>query len=162
MYITVKEAAEKWGISDRRVRVLCAGGKIPGAFQQGRGWKVPIDAVKPADGRYKSTKSLLEQIEEKKNELVSRRPFTEGEVARLNEEFTVEYTYNSNAIEGNTLTLRETDMVLRGLTINKKPLKDHLEAVGHRDAFDFVCELVKGNKPLTDSVIKQIDRKSVV
>ncbi|TDP58472.1 Fic family protein [Aminicella lysinilytica] len=156
MYITVKEAAEKWGISDRRVRVLCAGGKIPGAFQQGRGWKVPIDAVKPADGRYKSTKSLLEQIEEKKNELVSRRPFTEGEVARLNEEFTVEYTYNSNAIEGNTLTLRETDMVLRGLTINKKPLKDHLEAVGHRDAFDFVCELVKGNKPLTDSVIKQI------
>lgn len=156
MYITVKEAAEKWVISDRRVRVLCAGGKIPGAFQQGRGWKVPIDAVKPADGRYKSTKSLLEQIEEKKNELVSRRPFTEGEVARLNEEFTVEYTYNSNAIEGNTLTLRETDMVLRGLTINKKPLKDHLEAVGHRDAFDFVCELVKGNKPLTDSVIKQI------
>lgn len=156
MYITVKEAAEKWGISDRRVRVLCAGGKIPGAFQQGRGWKVPIDAVKPADGRYKSTKGLLEQIEEKKNELVSRRPFTEGEVARLNEEFTVEYTYNSNAIEGNTLTLRETDMVLRGLTINKKPLKDHLEAVGHRDAFDFVCELVKGNKPLTDSVIKQI------
>ena len=40
------------------------------------------------------------------------------------------YTYNSNAIEGNTLTLRETDMVLRGLTIDRKPLKDHMEAVG--------------------------------
>ncbi|WAM07641.1 hypothetical protein [Mycoplasmopsis cynos] len=46
--------------------------------------------------------------------------FTEGELARLNEEFTIEYTYNSNAIEGNSLTLRETDLVLKGLTINKK------------------------------------------
>ena len=43
---------------------------------------------------------------------------------RLTEEFIVEYTYNSNAIEGNTLTLRETDMVLRGLSINRKPLKE--------------------------------------
>lgn len=45
---------------------------------------------------------------------------------RLTEEFAVEYTYNSNAIEGNTLTLRETDLVLRGLTIDRKPLKDHM------------------------------------
>ena len=50
MFMTAKQAAEKWGLSDRRVRVLCAGGKIPGAFQEGRGWKIPIDAVKPADG----------------------------------------------------------------------------------------------------------------
>lgn len=63
-------------------------------------------------------------------------------MARLTEEFTVEYTYNSNAIEGNTLTLRETDMVLRGLTIDQKPLKDHMEAVGHKEAFDYVRELV--------------------
>ena len=55
---------------------------------------------------------------------------------RLTEEFIIEYTYNSNAIEGNTLTLRETDMVLRGLTIDRKPLKDHKEAVGHKEAFD--------------------------
>lgn len=46
---------------------------------------------------------------------------------RLTEEFVIEYTYNSNAIEGNTLTLCETDMVLRGLTIDRKPLKDHME-----------------------------------
>ena len=132
MYITVKEAAEKWGISDRRVRILCAEGKIPGAYQKGRGWKIPENAVKPADGRYKSMSSLLETIDQKKKELDSRRPLTEGEVARLTEEFVVEYTYNSNAIEGNTLTLRETDMVLRGLTIDQKPLKDHMEAVGHK------------------------------
>lgn len=156
MFMTVKQASEKWGISDRRVRVLCSEGKIPGAYQEGRGWKIPIDAVKPADRRYKSRESLLMQIDRKKTELDSKRPLTEGEASRLYEEFAVEYTYNSNAIEGNTLTLRETDMVLRGLTIDRKPLKDHMEAVGHKEAFDFVSELVKENTPLSESIIRQI------
>lgn len=156
MFITVKQTAEKWGISDRRVRILCAAGKIPGAFQEGRGWKIPADAVKPADGRFKSSESLLDRIDRKKAGLDTRRPLTEGEVARLTEEFTVEYTYNSNAIEGNTLTLRETDMVLRGLTIDQKPLKDHMEAVGHKEAFDFVRELVQNQTPLSERVIQQI------
>ena len=156
MYMTVKEAAEKWGISDRRIRVLCSEEKIPGAYQEGRGWKIPIDARKPTDGRYRSKESILAQIDRKKNELDSRRPLTEGEMERLNEEFTVEYTYNSNAIEGNTLTLRETDLVLKGLTIDQKPLKDHLEAVGHKEAFDYVRELVKEKAPLSERVIKQI------
>lgn len=156
MFITVKQASEKWGISDRRVRVLCSEGKIPGAYREGRGWKIPVDAKKPADGRYKSKESLLAQIDRKKIELDSRRPLTAGEIARLNEEFIVEYTYNSNAIEGNTLTLRETDLVLRGLTIDQKPLKDHMEAVGHKEAFDFVSDLVKDNVPISESIIKQI------
>ena len=156
MFMSVNEAAEKWGISDRRVRILCSEGKIPGAYRQGRAWKIPVDAVKPADGRYKSSESLLEMIDRKKIELDSRRPLTEGEVSRLNEEFTVEFTYNSNAIEGNTLTLRETDLVLRGLTIDRKPLKDHMEAVGHKEAFDYVRELVKEQVPMSESIIKQI------
>lgn len=156
MFMTVKQAAEKWGISDRRIRVLCSEGKISGAYQEGRGWKIPIDADKPADGRYKSKESILLQIERKKMELDSRRPLTEGEVARFHEEFIVEYTYNSNAIEGNTLTLRETDLVLRGLTIDQKPLKDHMEAVGHKEAFEFVSELVKNNVPISESIIKQV------
>ncbi|GMO02601.1 DNA-binding protein [Lachnoanaerobaculum sp. JCM 36186] len=156
MFLTVKQASEKWGISDRRIRVLCSEGKIPGAYREGRGWKIPVDAKKPADGRYKSKESLLAQIDRKKVELDSRRPLTAGEFARLNEEFIVEYTYNSNAIEGNTLTLRETDLVLRGLTIDSKPLKDHMEAVGHKEAFDFVSELVKDNVPISEGIIKQI------
>lgn len=98
--------------------------------------------------------SLLDMIDRKKAELDTRRPLTEGEVARLTEEFTVEYTYNSNAIEGNTLTLRETDMVLRGLTIDRKPLKDHMEAVGHKEAFDFARELVQKQEPLSERVIQ--------
>lgn len=156
MFMTVKEAAEKWSISDRRVRILCAEGKIPGAYQQGRAWKIPANAEKPADGRYRSAVSLLEIIDQKKMELDKCRPMTAGEVERLTEEFTVEYTYNSNAIEGNTLTLRETDMVLRGLTIAQKPLKDHMEAVGHKEAFDFVRELVRDNAPISERVIQQI------
>jgi Fic family protein len=103
-----------------------------------------------------STESLLDMIDRKKKELDNRRPLTEGEVERLGEQFIVEYTYNSNAIEGNTLTLRETDMVLRGLTIDQKPLKDHMEAVGHKEAFEFICELTKKNVPLNESIIKQI------
>lgn len=156
MFMTVKQAAENWGISDRRIRVLCSEGKIPGAYQEGRGWKIPTDAEKPADGRYRSKESILLRIDKKKKELDGRRPLTDGEVARLNEEFIVEYTYNSNAIEGNTLTLRETDLVLRGLTIDQKPLKDHMEAVGHKEAFEYVSELVKDNVPISENVIKQI------
>ena len=89
MFMTVKQASEKWGISDRRIRVLCSEGKIQGAYQEGRGWKIPVDARKPADGRYKSKESLLAQIDRKKAELDSRRPLTAGEAERLKEEFVV-------------------------------------------------------------------------
>lgn len=156
MYITVKQAAEKWGISDRRVRVLCSEGKIPGAYQEGRSWKIPYNAPKPTDGRYKNKESLILMIEDKLEILKKRRPLTEGEIERLNEEFLTEYTYNSNAIEGNTLTLRETDMVLRGLTIDQKSLKEHLEVIGHKEAFDYARQLVSENTPISEKVIKDI------
>ena len=103
MYITVKQAAEKWGISDRRVRTLCSEGKILGAFRNGKIWEIPYDAKKPTDGRYKITESLLPVIEEKLSRLKKRRPLTEGELERLNREFLTEYTYNTNAIEGNKI-----------------------------------------------------------
>ena len=156
MYITVKQAAEKWGISDRRVRVLCSEGKITGACQEGRAWKIPHDAAKPTDGRYKTKESLIPIIEEKLEELNKRRPLTEGELERLNEEFLTEYIYNSNAIEGNTLTLRETDIVLRGLTIDQKSLKEHLEVIGHKEAFDYVKQLVSKNAQISEKLIKDI------
>lgn len=155
-YMSVRQAAALWGISDRRVRTLCKEGRIAGAVQVGRAWKIPLDAKKPADGRYKKSVSLLPLIEEKFEKLKTLRPLTSGELERLNEEFTVEFTYNSNAIEGNTLTLRETDMVLRGLTIDQKSLKDHMEAIGHREAFQYVCRLVSEKQALTEQVIKDI------
>lgn len=156
MAMTVKQAAEKWQISDRRVRVLCENGQIDGAYRIGKIWYIPELADKPADGRIKAKENLVSLIEKKKAELDTKRPLTEGEVQRLYDDFMVEYTYNSNAIEGNTLTLRETEMVLRGLTVDRKPLKDHLEVVGHKDAFYFVVDLVKEKAEITESVIKQI------
>lgn len=153
--MNTKEAANKWGISDRRVRILCQQGKIDGARLEGKTWVIPNNAVKPADGR-ESIPSYLNTIKQMKSELDSKRPLTPLETKALNEEFAIEYTYDSNAIEGNTLSLRETDMVLRGLTIDKKPLKDHLEAIGHKEAFDYVCSLVESKEPLNSWTIRQI------
>ena len=156
MAMTTKQASEKWGISDRRIRILCSEGKIEGAELIGKTWYIPDNASKPIDGRVKKPNSYLSKIEELKKVLDGKRPLTEGELQRLNEEFIVEYTYNSNAIEGNTLTLRETELVLRGLTIDKKPLKDHMEAVGHKEAFDYIVDLVKDKTELSEYIIKQI------
>ena len=154
-YIKVSKAAEKWGISTRRVRVLCAEGKIPGVIRKGNLYMIPETAAKPLDGR-RTRASVLAEVEAKRERLNALRPLTPGEVRRLRDEFMIEFTYNSTAIEGNTLTLKETAMVLEGVTIDQKPLKDHLEAVGHRDAFLYVEEIAKQELPLSESVIKNI------
>ncbi len=154
-YIKVSKAPEKWGLSAQHVRTLCAEGKIPGVIRKGNIYMIPEDAEKPYNGQFK-TLSVFEEIERKKELLSSVRPLTEGEVERLREEFMVEFTYNSNAIEGNTLTLKETAMALEGITVDKKPLKDHMEAIGHRDAFLFVQDIAMKEIPLSESVIKQI------
>jgi len=162
-YMSVKQAAECWGISDRRVRLLCEQGKINGVKQEGRSYRIPFDAVKPMDGRMLRGKiipqeysTLFAQVDALKTELTKKRPLTQSELKRLQEEFLVEFTYNSNAIEGNTLTLRETALVLEGITIDKKPLKDHLEAVGHRDAFLYVQQLVTDKIAVSEKLIKDI------
>ena len=157
-YIKVSRVAEKWGLSARRVRILCQENKIEGVIRRGNLYMIPENAQKPADGRRKESRQVVsfERIEELKAELDTRRPLTQGELERLNEDFMIEFTYNSNAIEGNTLTLQETAMVLEGITIDQKPLKDHLEAVGHKDAFLYVQDIVSNKMPLTEFVIKNI------
>ncbi len=162
-YIKVSEAAEKWGISARRVRLLCEQGRIAGVERKGNLYMIPDDAVQPVDARTyakstvrKSYSPLLEQIDALKKQLDSCRPLTPAEVEAIREVFLVEHTYNSNAIEGNTLTLQETALVLQGITIDRKPLKDHLEAVGYKEAFQYVEELAKQDKPLTEFEIKSI------
>ena len=162
-YISVKQAAERWGLSDRRVRLLCEQQKIEGVIKNGRSYNIPINAIKPADGRNLRGKiispeylSLFTKVDAFKNELNKRRPLTQGELKRMQEEFLVEFTYNSNAIEGNTLTLRETALVLEGITIDQKPLQDHLETVGHRDAFLYIQQLVTDKIHISEKVIKDI------
>lgn len=154
-YVKISQMAEKWGISARRIRMLCAEEKIPGVIRKGNLYMIPADAQKPVDGRLSNANSYAE-IETKKQKLSELRPLTPGEVERLREEFMVEFTYNSNAIEGNTLTLKETAMVLEGITIDQKPMKDHLEAVGHRDAFLYVQEIATKEIEFSEYVIKNI------
>jgi Fic family protein len=99
----------------------------------------------------------FEEIERLLDKRKNLRPLNLGEQARLREEFIIENTYNSNAIEGNSLTLRETSLVIKeGLTIGGKPLRDHLEAVGHAEALDFVWGLSKSGSPLSERDIKDI------
>ncbi|MEE0867013.1 MAG: Fic family protein [Clostridia bacterium] len=161
-YIKASQAAEKWGLSPRRVRLLCAQNRIDGVIKKGKLYMIPENAPKPIDARTlkgitiaEELSPLLLKIDALKAELDSLRPLTTGEAERLREQFMVDFTYNSNAIEGNTLTLKETAMVLEGMTIDQKPLKDHLEAVGHRDAFLYVEDIAKDTK-ISESVIKNI------
>ena len=162
-YLTVTQAAEKWGISSRRVRLLCANGEIDGVIRKGKLYMIPADTERPLDKRKLPNKrkrgkfsELLTDIDMKKARLDMLRPLTSGEAQRLRDEFMVDFTYNSNAIEGNTLTLKETAMVLEGMTIDKKPLKDHLEAVGLRDAFLYVEDIAQKKLKLRETEIKSI------
>lgn len=99
----------------------------------------------------------FDKIDSLADKLKNMRPLSQTELRRLSEEFMIENTYNSNAIEGNSLTLRETALILQeGLTISEKPIKDHLEAIGHRDAFLYIVELADRKEILTESVIKNI------
>ena len=101
---------------------------------------------------------LLDKLTDKKKRLDSFRPLPEPLVRNLDNWFRVELTYTSNAIEGNTLTRRETALVVeKGLTVGGKSLIEHLEAVNHAHALDWVKEQVK-RKPasLTEKEILHI------
>lgn len=96
----------------------------------------------------------LQDIDKLQAELRTRRPLNATELKRLREEFLIETTYNSNAIEGNTLTLRETALILQqGITIAEKPLRDHLDIIGFRDAFKYMTEIASKNAALTEKII---------
>ncbi len=100
---------------------------------------------------------MFEELDYLYGKLQSVRPLSPESVKRLSEDFMIDYTYNSNAIEGSTLTLDETALVLKeGVTVGGKPLKHHLEAIGHRDAYYFVQDLVKDKTPLTEKVVNDI------
>lgn len=100
---------------------------------------------------------MFQEIDRRFEKLKSLRPLSPESVKRLGEDFMIEFVYNSNAIEGNTLTLEETALVLKeGITIDKKPLSDHFEAVGHKEAFYYVEDIVKQQEGLTEGIIKNI------
>ena len=163
VFKSTEETAERWGVSARRVRILCENGIVVGAVRNGKLWKIPLSAEKPCDGRTMRSlgipaglRSQIAEIDALKSQLADKRPLTDGERERLRNAFLVDYTYSSNAIEGNTLTLSETAMVLSGMTIGEKPLKDHLEATGHRDAFCFLENFVKSGDAVSEAFVRQL------
>ena len=90
------------------------------------------------------SKSLLDRIDRKKHLLDSRRPLPAEALTRLQEEMRIIHTYNSNAIEGNTLSLQETKLVLEeGITVGGKSLLEHLEVTGNANAFNLLEDMAK-------------------
>lgn len=161
-YISVSEAAGKWKISERRIRVLCSEGRIEGAVKIGRSWSIPDIAIKPVDGRERKKKKYLgleynfNEIDTLKKRIDKHRPLSKNLAISLHEKLIVEWTYNSNAIEGNTLTMSETKVVLEGITIGGKTMVEHLETINHRDAILFIEDLITDEKELTEWNLKNI------
>ncbi len=101
--------------------------------------------------------SLFKRIKEKKKKLDNLRPLPKDAVIRILEDIRLRHTYHSDAIEGNTLTLQETKLVLEeGVTIGGKPLKDHIEAKNDAEAFDLMIELVHAKKSISQEIIQQV------
>lgn len=99
----------------------------------------------------------LAEIDRKKAVLDSRRPLPAATVRSIRDAIRLEWTYHSNALEGNTLTLRETQVVLEGLTVGGgKTLKEHLEVINHAHAVDYLEELVSRKEPLTQSTVRSL------
>ena len=165
-FMTTKEAVEKWNISERRIRQLLQDGRIDGAVKVGNSWNIPADADKPIDKRIikpDDNKFIIDlddnyfdEVDSLKNELDSKRPIPKETLKSLRESINLEWTYNSNGIEGNTLTLRETQVVLEGITVGGKSIKEHLEAINHEKAILFLDDLVKDNEPISEWNIKNI------
>jgi len=100
----------------------------------------------------------LQEIDELKAKIDSYRPLSEDIVKQIQEYYKIGLTYSSNALEGNTLDLAETKVVIEdGLTINGKPMKDHLETLGHASAFNELLELAKSNT-ITEENIKNLHK----
>lgn len=100
---------------------------------------------------------LIFQVDDLKKCLDSFRPLSPLQAKNLEEVFSIEYTYDSNRIEGNTMTLSETALVLqKGVTIDGRTLHEHLEIVNHRDALDYVKDIVAGQEELTKRVLLEI------
>ena len=106
--------------------------------------------------------TLKSRVAIAKAELDAMRPLSTAAIARLQKHYDVELTYTSNAIEGNTLTLRETaEVIEHGITVGGKPLRDHLEAQDHYRALLWMREAAAAGAPLGEDIIRELHRRIV-
>lgn len=150
-YMNVKTAAEKWSISERSVRNYCSEGKIPGAVLEGKTWKLPLEAVKPARKCRTGTVSrkLLTRLKLEKESQIS---------GGIYHKIQVELTYNSNHMEGSRLTHEQTRYIFETNTIGIQDqsinVDDIVETANHFSCIDYIIE--SANYRLSESLIKQL------
>lgn len=100
---------------------------------------------------------LLLQCDTLKARLLGLRPLPPDALQKIENAFAIEYTYESNRIEGNTLTLQETELVVNeGVTIAGKSMREHLEAINHVEAIDYIKDFAKGGMEISERTIKEI------
>ena len=150
-FISVAEIAKKWNVSDRMVRNYCSHGRIPGAFLTGKTWNIPADAIKPEREIKKqlSNNELLNALKEQKNIKLSGGIYHKTQI---------ELTYNSNHIEGSTLTQEETRYIFETNTIGVKKgtinVDDVVETANHFKCVDYIID--NALKPISESMIKEL------
>jgi len=104
------------------------------------------------------TKPVFEKIDALKAKIDAYRPLDVHMTKQVREYFRIGMTYSSNALEGNSLTETETKIVIEdGMTIGGKPVKDHMEALGHSEAYDLLFRLAKGQN-ITEANVKELHR----
>lgn len=100
---------------------------------------------------------LLQECDTLKARLSGLRPLPADALKKIEEAFAIEYTYESNRIEGNTLTLQETELVVNeGVTIAGKSMREHLEAINHAEAIDYIKDFAKNGIEISERTIKEI------
>lgn len=99
----------------------------------------------------------LDQIEELHNLWSSHKPLQGTQLVKMREYFKIQYTYQSNKIEGNTLSLQETELVVhQGITISGKSMQEHLEAINHAEAASYLIDIVKDHTPFTFRILREL------
>ncbi len=158
----IKEASIKWNISERRIRKLIQDNRIEGVVKIGTTWNIPDDASKPIDKRKKDDFNFIinlpnnyfDEIDNKVSLLNKSRPLSKDALDFLQDAINLEWIFNSNAIEGNRLTLKETKVVLEGITVGGKTIKDHLETINHEYAIEYLEKLIKNKSDISEWNIK--------
>ena len=151
IFVSVAEVAKKWNVSDRMVRSYCAQGRIPGAFLTGKTWNIPADAVKPERELIKqfSNNPLLNILKEEKDIKFSGGIYHKTQI---------ELTYNSNHIEGSTLSHDQTRYIFETNTIGVEGgvinVDDVVETANHFKCLDYIID--NAMKPLSESMIKEL------
>ena len=101
--------------------------------------------------------SILQDIDALKAKLASSRPLPSEALKKIQDALDIEYTYESNRIEGNTLTLQETALIINeGITISEKSMREHLEAINHAEAIDYIKDIARQDIEISERTIKEI------